>query len=61
MLVTVFGIVTDVIFDPPDNALFGIAVVPSANMTEAVQSWKANHPMLVTEFGIVIDVSPVHP
>ena len=61
MLVTEFGIVTDVIFVAFLNAYFGIEVIPGAKITAQVQPEKALYPMLLTELPIVTSVSPEQP
>ena len=61
MLVTEFGMVTEVKPVQPWKALLPMLVTEFGMVTEVkpVQPWKALLPMLVTEFGMVTEVSPV--
>ena len=63
MLVTEFGIVTEVRPIQPLNALASMLVTALGIVTDArlVQPLNALAPMLVTEFGIVTDVRLVQP
>ena len=63
MLVTEFGMVTEVRPVQPENALLPMVVTLLGMVTEVrpVQPLKAEFPMLVTEFGMVTEVRHLKP